>query len=142
MLLKNIAEYDGIFIACGVTDLRKSVDGLANIVKRDFQMDPFGNCIFLFCNRARNRMKGLTWDKNGFCLCYKRLDGPGARFQWPGSAEAVRAWSFDDRTPSGSGHQTARPCVRGVKIGQLRLLLDGMSIDPPRGFGEIEARDF
>lgn len=120
MLLKDIKEYDGIFIACGITDLRKSVDGLANIVKRNFQMDPFGNNIYLFCNRARNRMKGLTWDKNGFCLCYKRLDGAGARFQWPGSAESVR----------------------GVKIGQLRLLLDGLSIDPPKGFGKVTARDF
>lgn len=120
MLLKDICEYDGIFIACGVTDLRKSVDGLANIVKRDFEMDPFANHIFLFCNRARNRMKGLTWDKNGFCLCYKRLDGAGARFQWPGSADAVR----------------------GVQIEQLRLLLDGMSIDPPKGFGECGCRDF
>jgi len=120
LLLKDIREYGGIFIACGVTDLRKSVDGLANIVKRDFQMDPFGNYLFLFCNRARNRMKGLTWDKNGFCLCYKRLDGVGAKFQWPGSAEAVR----------------------GVRIEQLRLLLEGLSINPPKGFGDIPARDF
>ena len=120
MLLKNIGEYSAIYLACGVTDLRKSVDGLSNIIRQDFQMDPFGNFLFLFCNRSRNRMKGLMWDRNGFCLCYKRLDGAGARFKWPDKPEAVR----------------------GVTVSQLRMLLDGMSVDPPKGFGDISARDF
>ena len=90
MLLKDINKYSGIFLAVGRTDLRKSVDGLANIVKQDFQMDPFGNYLFLFCNRARTRLKGLAWDKNGYCMYYKRLDGAGARFCWPNEPEAVR----------------------------------------------------
>jgi transposase len=83
-------------------------------------MDPFGNYLFLFCNRSRNRMKALTWDKNGFYLFYKRLDGMGAKFVWPNSEAAVR----------------------DVSVTQLELLLNGMSVDPPRGFGEITARDF
>ena len=120
MLLKSIYDYSGIYVACGVTDLRKSVDSLAHIVKQDFQMDPFGNYLFLFCNRGRNRMKCLSWDKNGFWLFYKRLDGAGAKFQWPNAAEVVRS----------------------VKTAQLKLLLDGLSIDPPKGFGEVTARDF
>jgi len=120
MLLKNISDYSGIYIACGVTDLRKAVDGLAGIVKNDFAMDPFGNYLFLFCNRARNRMKGLCWDRNGFWLCYKRLDGEGAKFRWPNEPEAVR----------------------NITLPQLTLLLDGLSVDPPRGFGDIKNRDF
>ena len=43
MLLKDIREYSGIFLACGATDLRNAVDGLAYIVKNDFKMNPFGN---------------------------------------------------------------------------------------------------
>jgi len=120
MLLKEIASYRGIYIACGATDLRKSVDGLSQIVKRDFAMDPFGNTLFLFCNKSRNRLKGLTWDANGFWLCYKRLDGMGARFQWPDTPASARE----------------------IRVEQLRLLLAGMSVDPPKGFGEISARDF
>jgi transposase len=120
MLLKEINSYSGIYIACGPTDLRKSVDGLSNIVKRDFKMDPFGNYLFLFCNRARNRLKGLAWDMNGFCMYYKRLDGEGARFRWPGDTEGAR----------------------DIKVQQLRLLLDGFSVDPPKGFGKVSARDF
>ena len=120
MLLRDVRSYSGIYLACGSTDLRKAVDGLSNIVRNDFEMDPFGNYLFLFCNRSRNRMKALSWDKNGFCLFYKRLDGEGARFQWPDKPEAV--------------------C--GIKVSQLKMLLEGLSVDPPKGFGEISARDF
>jgi transposase len=120
MLLKNINEYSGIYLACGATDLRRAVDGLAHMVKQDFQMDPFGNYLFLFCNKSRNRMKGLCWDHNGFCLFYKRLDGMGAKFVWPDRPDAVR----------------------NISVAQLKSLLDGLSVDPPRGFGEVAARDF
>ena len=120
MLLKDVRSYSGIYLACGATDLRKSVDGLSNIVRQDFEMDPFGNFLFLFCNKKRNRMKGLCWDKNGFCIYYKRLDGMGARFVWP------------------KNHETARD----INISQLELLMSGLSVDPPRGFGEVTARDF
>ncbi|MDT3701330.1 MAG: IS66 family insertion sequence element accessory protein TnpB [Thermincola sp.] len=54
-MLREIISYDGIYLACGATDLRKSVDGLAIIVKQEFNIDPFGNYLFLFCNRDRNR---------------------------------------------------------------------------------------
>jgi transposase len=118
--MKGINEYSIIYLACGSTDLRKSVDGLAQVIRQDFQMDPFENYLFLFCNKSRNRMKGLSWDKNGFCLCYKRLDGMGARFVWPNDTASVR----------------------GITVAQLRQLMDGLSIDPPRGFGEIAPRDF
>jgi len=120
MLLKDIKEYSGIYLATGATDLRKAVDGLAHIVKQDFEMDPFGNYLFLFCNKNRNRLKGLCWDKNGFCLCYKRLDGMGAKFMWPDNLSKVR----------------------DISVAQLKLLLGGLSVDPPRGFGEVGARDF
>ena len=120
MLLKDIREYDGIYLLFSTVDFRRSIDGLAHIVRQDFGMDPFGNYLFLFCNKNRTRMKGLTWDKNGFCLYYKRLDGMGAKYIWP-----------DRQGPSLS-----------VGIEQLRKLLDGLSIDPPRGFGEVTARDF
>lgn len=119
-MLKEIASYDGIYLACGATDLRRSVDGLAIIIKQEFKMDPFGNYLFLFCNKNRNRLKGLSWDRNGFVLYYKRLEGARAHFIWPKKP--------DD--------------VRNITVRQLRLLMEGMSIDPPKGFEEIKARDF
>ena len=147
MLLKSINEYSGIYLACGYTDLRKSVDGLMHIVKQDFEMDPFGNYLFLFCNRNRNRMKGLCWDGNGFWLCYKRLDGMGAKFVWPGllgrAATLGRPASKRSlQEASGVCDQPVSETVRDISVSQLELLMHGMSVDPPKGFGEITARDF
>ena len=53
-----------VYIACGYTDLRRGIDGLANLVKTQFQMDPFQRALFLFCGRRRDRLKAL-----GFCCC-------------------------------------------------------------------------
>ena len=43
-----------VYIACGYTDLRRGIDGLANLVKSQFQMDPFQRALFLFCGRRRD----------------------------------------------------------------------------------------
>lgn len=46
-----------IFIACGHTDMRKSIDGLAAIVSQTYNLDPFRNALFLFCGKRRDRIK-------------------------------------------------------------------------------------
>jgi transposase len=65
-----------IHLACGATDMRKSIDGLAAIVQLTFDLDPFSESWFVFCNKERNKL--LRWDHNGFWLYYRR-------FQWPRS---------------------------------------------------------
>ncbi len=47
----NEAGIDRVYLACGATDLRKSIDGLAVLVKEGFELDPFSSCLFVFCNR-------------------------------------------------------------------------------------------
>ena len=42
-----------VYIACGYTDLRRGIDGLASIVQGQFEMDPFQRALFLFCGRRR-----------------------------------------------------------------------------------------
>ncbi|OMF38459.1 hypothetical protein BK133_02775 [Paenibacillus sp. FSL H8-0548] len=65
-----------VYLACGSTDLRKSIDGLAAIVQEGFGLDPFSTCLFVFCNRERNKLKLLYWEHNGFWLFYRwLLDG-------------------------------------------------------------------
>jgi len=73
-----------IYLACGHTDMRKSINGLAAIVERSFKLDPFASAMFVFCNRNRDRLKILEWDGDGFWLYFKRLER--GRFRWP-SAE-------------------------------------------------------
>ncbi|PRT36921.1 IS66 family insertion sequence element accessory protein TnpB [Bacillus wiedmannii] len=63
-----------VYLAQGATDLRKSIDGLAAIVNEEFELDPFSPCLFVFCNRSRNKLKILVWEHNGFWLHYHRLE--------------------------------------------------------------------
>ena len=77
-----------VYIACGYTDLRRGIDGLAGIVRTQFQMDPFQTALFLFCGRRRDRIKALYWEGDGFLLLYKRLES--GSFQWPRTKDEVR----------------------------------------------------
>lgn len=70
-----------IYVACGYTDLRRGIDGLAGLVQEQFQLNVFDDALFLFCGRRTDRIKGLYWDKNGFLLLYKRLER--GSFRWP-----------------------------------------------------------
>ena len=88
MLIRNITA-DHIYLACGYTDMRKSIDGLAALVAARFHLDPHQPALFLFCGRRTDRLKGLLWDGDGFLLLYKRL--ANGRFQWPRSSSELKA---------------------------------------------------
>ena len=90
-MLGDITVAENIYIACGHTDMRKSIDGLAAVVKEQFHLDPFSNTLFLFCGRKRNRMKVLLWEGDGFLLLYKRLEN--GRYQWPRNSSEVYSMS-------------------------------------------------
>ena len=79
-----------VYIACGRTDLRYGVMGLATLVKTKFHLDPYDKgTLFLFCGCRTDRIKGLLWEGDGFLLLYKRLI-PGFRYQWPRTAKEAR----------------------------------------------------
>ena len=77
----NSAPAPQVYLALGVTDLRNNIDGLALIVEKQFRLDPFSNSLFVFCNRRKDKIKILYWDKNGFWLYYRRLEE--GYFRWP-----------------------------------------------------------
>ena len=70
-----------VYLAPGITDLRKSIDGLSILVESQLELNPFSGYLFAFCNRKRTSIKILYWDVNGFCLWMKRLEAQ--TFQWP-----------------------------------------------------------
>ena len=107
-MLGDISQVEHIYLACGYTDLRRGIDGLAQIVQQRFSLDPFSNSLFLFCGRRRDRIKALLWEGDGFVLLYKRLEN--GSFQWPRNGEAVRKLTAQ----------------------QYRWLMEGLQIDQPR----------
>jgi len=74
-----------VYLCCGVTDMRKSINGLMVLVQESFALDPFADALFVFCNRKRDRIKILEWDGDGFWLYFKRLER--GRFRWPGEGD-------------------------------------------------------
>jgi transposase len=100
-----------VYLACGPTDMRKSIDGLAALVQVRFQLDPFGSNWFAFCNRDRDKLKILRWDNNGFWLYYRRLEK--GRFKWPAAVSSLST--------------NSNLCV--VSRRQLQWLLDGLKLE-------------
>ena len=111
-MLKNL-NTDHIYIVCGHTDMRKSIDGLAAIIQQQYQLDLFSNSAFLFCGRRRNRMKILLWEETGFLLLYKRLEN--GKFSWPRNEQEVRDLTYE----------------------QYVWLLQGLSVDQPKAIKKI-----
>jgi len=74
-----------IFLVAGPTDMRKSFNGLSGVVREKLRADPMSRDLFLFCNRARNRLKVLVYDEAGVWVLAKRLDR--GTFAWPTSGE-------------------------------------------------------
>lgn len=62
-------------------DFRLAINGLSLRVEQQFLLDPFSGALFVFCNRQRNKIKILYWERNGFCLWQKRLEKD--TFCWP-----------------------------------------------------------
>ena len=105
-MFKEAGGIKKVIIACGRTDLRRGIDGLAALVRLNYGLDPLEEgTLFLFCGTKTDRIKGLLYEGDGYCLCYKRLtDG---HFQWP-------------RTPDEA---------RGITQEQYHRLMDGFAVE-------------
>jgi len=112
----NAESVEQVYLAPGATDLRKSIDGLSALVGAVFELDPFSDCWFVFCNRQRDKLKILRWDHNGFWLYYRRLER--GRFKWPVQSGAALC----------------------ISRRQLQWLLDGLSIEQKLAHRPLNAK--
>ena len=97
-----------IWLATRATDLRKSFDSLAELVRQQLAAEPLSGQLFVFRNKRSDRVKLLYWDEDGFVIVYKRLEAGTFRFP---DAEAA-----------------------GVEIraADLQMLLDGVDLSSVR----------
>ncbi len=114
MMVFNGAQQ--VYLAIEPTDMRKSIDSLAALVACGFSLDPCSPCLFVFCNRGRDKIKILEWHHNGFWLHYRRLEK--GRFQWPQNTE--------------NGTLT-------ISRRELQWLLDGLSIHQKQAHPKVSA---
>ena len=103
-----------VYRAIGVTDMRKSIDTLAIVVADRLALDPLSGHLFALCNRRRDTIKILYWDRNGFCLWQKRLERHV--FRWP--TREAEVLTIDSR--------------------QLAWLLDGLDPLAVKGHSRLE----
>jgi len=94
-----------VWLVSEAVDMRKAIDGLAQAVVDTLQRQPLSGEVFVFGNRARDKVKLLWYDRHGFWLAYKRLER--GRFRWPASGGAI-------------------------DVTELTLLLEGIDLRVPR----------
>ena len=75
-----------VFLCTTPTSMNFSFDRLMGLAERTFNQDPLSGHLFLFVNRDRDRIKILFWDRDGFCIWYKRLER--GVFEMPASDQA------------------------------------------------------
>ena len=76
-----------IWLAAGVTDMRRGFDGLSAKVQTVLNEQPFSGHVFVFRGRRGDIVKLLWWDGDGLCLFAKRLER--GRFIWPQATEGT-----------------------------------------------------
>ena len=110
MLSSSVRAY----VCAEPIDMRKQIDGLAQMVEPLFGADAFGGQLFVFMGKRRNKVKLLWWDRHGFLLLYKRLER--GRFPAP--------------------HELAR---RGLSMGELMAFLEGIDLSRARRLATVHA---
>jgi len=121
-----------IYLACGHTDMRKQINGLAAIVESSFKLDLYAAALFVFCNRARDRIKILEWDSDGFWIYFKRLEK--GHFKWPAvnENEVTMTLSSEDFSHLLGAPKVAQKLKRQeLKIGQPNesINLQGLNVE-------------
>ncbi len=113
-MLKEFVSVTQVYLITGYTDLRRGIDGLAEVVQGKLKQDPYSQALFLFCGRRRDRIKGLLWEGDGFLLLYKRLNN-GA-FRWPRNKTEARLLT----------EQEIRWLMEGLEIEQPKAIKPGV----------------
>ena len=113
----DLSRVTNYYVACGYTDLRIGIDGLAAIVMTQYGVEFQEDSLFLFCGWRTDRIKALYWSGDGYVLLYKRLSN--GRFQWPRNETKLRK----------------------LEPQSFRLLMEGLQIEQPKAIRKGKKKD-
>jgi transposase len=112
-----------IFLCTTPTSMTYSFDRLMGLAQQTFEQDPLSGHLFLFLNRERDRIKILFWDRDGFCIWYKKLESHCPHFSLftefggdtenPGDRLAAAVGMDSDSTRNGPRR---RPMSREIAV--------------------------
>lgn len=118
MLNRLTRDAKHTYLALGATDFRKQISSLVSLVQLQFGKDPFvETSVFIFCNKKRDSIKVLRYDKNGFVLAHKKLLEK-MKFQWPKDSEMIKEITYK----------------------QVEWLLEGLEIEQKKAHHEVKIK--
>ena len=83
--MKWFNDVPAVYLHREPVDFRKAINGLVVIIESQMGLSPYADALFIFCNRGRDKLKVIHWDRTGFVLWYKRLEKE--KFKWPMKAK-------------------------------------------------------
>lgn len=118
MLSRFACDAEHIYLAVGATDFRKQISSLVSLVHLQFGFDPFvTSSVFLFCNKKKDSIKVLRYDKNGFILANKKLLEK-MKFQWPKDTKEIKE----------------------INLQQVKWLLQGLEVEPKKVLRDVKIK--
>jgi len=116
MLNHFARDAEHVYLALGATDFRKQINSLVSLVHLKLELDPFlESSVFIFCNKKKDSIKVLRYDRTGFILANKKLLEE-MRFQWPKDTEEVKE----------------------ITAQQVEWLLQGLEIEPKKAHRDVK----
>lgn len=116
-MILNTKDVQYIYIATTYVDMRKSIDGLSYIVTMQFQLEVMNQSLFIFTNKARNRIKILYYENHGFWLFIRRLNKGTFKIQ-----------------------EMEKEVVKAIDERQLEWLLNGLEIEEKKMMKTVKNR--
>lgn len=125
----TLAGTSRVFLCRSHVDFRKAHDGLCAVIRDQFKDDPFTGDVFVFFNHARDRIKLILWDRNGFWLFYKRLEkgrfsfdlrGEGNRVEITRAQLSMILEGIDWKSAKISSHFATPFAIKGANGSRLR----------------------